>query len=611
MTRPCPVRPLASPPSASPWAWLWAGLLVGLGGCSGGGGDTDQGASTPLGLTIDSPEPEGSYPPDGLTLDIGWSSEALDPDGFELRLNGTLVQTQLTQGLDKVSGPLPLPGSGAYILEVRALRGGQLIDSAQREFFAAPAFPGLAQRQLFIGDLPSIAFAQTGSGLGDLDGDGSHEIVLGARQMPLGGPLAGRIQVVPSAGGAPLLEVFGQAGSSFSHDVRPFPDQDGDGRPDLLVGAPRDSLLLDGAGAVWLLSSQTGAALLTLRGSDLQEHLGNAVANAGDINGDGVPDILVGGAESNVAGGFAGRVSVFSGADGARLLKIEGEAPVVQLGIAVDGFGDQNGDGVPDLLVGSWGATDNGGSSGAVIVFSGQDGSQLLRIPGEFKGDHLGLDLATVPDLNADGINEILAGAFEYDPPGASNAGAAYVFDGRSGAIVHKWVGAAEEDRMGTRVACPGDMDGDGLADLLVAAPFTEATRGRVHLFSGLTGKELARIEGATAIALAGAGLEALGDIDGDGFPEFLMGSPVEVFAQQPLGTARLFGRAQTAALLQGASGPSSPAQPTAADPIDLGDPATLGDLGLSPAQRRELAQHLLATWPLLPAQPPPPAPQK
>lgn len=591
MSCPTPLRQPAGPPHRRRRG-VWAFLALAAWGCSGGGGGSDPGSKSPLGLTIDSPAEASSYPPSALELSIGWSPEALDPDSFEVRLDGVLVDSPLTPGLDKATGPLPLPGFGSYVVEVRALRGGQLIDSAQRQFFGAPAFPGLSQRQVFFGDLPSIAFAQTGSGLGDLDGDGSHEIVLGARQMPLGGPLAGRIQIVPSSGGAALLEVFGQAGSSFAQDVRPFPDQDGDGRPDLLVGAPRDSLLLDGAGAVFLLSSASGAALMTLRGSDLQEHLGNSVANAGDINADGVPDILVGGAESNVAGGFSGRVSVFSGADGTRLLKIEGEAPVVQLGIAVDGFGDQDGDGVPDLLVGSWGATDNGGSSGAVIVFSGRDGSQLLRIPGEFKGDHLGLDLATVPDLNGDGVNEILAGAFEYDSGSQSNAGAAYVFNGRTGAIVHKWIGAAEEDRLGTRVACPGDIDGDGYADLLAAAPFTDITRGRVYLYSGLTGKELARIEGATAIALAGAGLEALGDIDGDGIPEFLLGSPIEILNQQPLGSARLFGRAAaTAQTLES----GSPAPAPAAD---------AGDLGLTPAQRAELARRLRESGLALPALP-------
>jgi hypothetical protein len=594
-------RPVEGPgrwPGAARLALLWGGLLL-LPGCGGGGAGTDSGGNEPLALEILNPEEKASYPLGDLAIEVSWSESAEDPDSFEVLLNGEVKDIGLSAGGDLAAGSLELGEVGAQELEVRAFRAGELIEFKRREFIATlPPFPGLEVRATFIGDTPSIAYGQTATRLADLNGDGIDEVVVGARLANFGGIAAGRIEVRSGAGGASLLVAHGLPGSEFGEGLSYYPDRDGDGRPEILVGAPHDDAVSVDGGTVSLLSSQTGAPLLILRGSDSQEFLGNSVATVGDVNNDGFADILVGGAKSNVAGGFSGRASLFSGADGARLLKIEGEEPVVQLGIAVDAFGDQNGDGVPDLLVGCWGATDNGGSSGAVLVFSGLDGSQLLRIPGEIEDDHYGLDVARFPDIDGDGISEILAGAWEHDPNGKSNAGAAYLHSGRNGALIHKFVGENVEDRFGSQVAAPGDLDGDAICDILIGAPFTSDTRGSTYLYSGASGELLTRIDGFTPIALSGSCVETLGDIDGDGWPEFLIGAPIEIFQQQPYGTARIIGRAAGQSDLSARG--QVPAQ-ALVGPLAVGAVDSPLSPALQPTALRRLGDELRAQWPKLP----------
>ncbi|MGH8059171.1 MAG: FG-GAP-like repeat-containing protein [Candidatus Entotheonellia bacterium] len=150
--------------------------------------------------------------------------------------------------------------------------------------------------------------------------------------------------------------------------------------------------------------------------------LGHAVAGVGDVDGDGVPDVVV--TTSSGAGG-AGSVSVFSGASGQRLWRVAGELGE-QLGYAVAGIGDVNGDGVPDVVVGAPFTAPGGVAwAGSVYMFSGVDGRLLWRVDGVESGDQLGYAVAGVGDVDGDGRPEIVVGAPYASRPG--HRGEAYL----------------------------------------------------------------------------------------------------------------------------------------------------------------------------------------
>ena len=205
-------------------------------------------------------------------------------------------------------------------------------------------------------------------------------------------------------------------------------DVNGDGAPDLLVG--------DGFGPVVLVfSGADGSVLRTLDRPPGAGSFGKAVAGIGDVNGDGAPDLLVGAPNSNAGGEAAqGRAFVFSGADASLLRTLDLPFPQfnAQLASAVAGAGDVNGDGVPDLLAGAPGRTVPGGVSqqGQAFVFSGTDASVLLTLdtPTPDLAAGFGEVLTGIGDVDGDGSPDFLVGAPAHDVGGRVRQGRAFVF---------------------------------------------------------------------------------------------------------------------------------------------------------------------------------------
>ncbi len=325
--------------------------------------------------------------------------------------------------------------------------------------------------------------------------------------------------------------------------VAGVPDVDGDGRGDVLVGANRAGVIPTSSGRVFLHSGKTGVLLHTLASPNgaSQDFFGDAVAAVPDANGDGKPDLLVGapGADPGASPSDAGRAYLFSGATGALLhtLASPNEQNDGQFGLAVAGVPDLDGDGRGDLLIGALESAQGLLASGRAYVFSGATGAHLgtLTSPNIQGRSEFGTALAGVPDVNGDGRGDLLIGARGEDDGFTDSAGRAYLFSGATGQRLRtlKSANPTIAGNFGNAVASVADMNGDGKPDLLVGARYENAAFpllniGRAYVFSGSTGERLHTLTAPTPQnnAFFGWSVAGVTDADGDGCGDLLIGSP-------------------------------------------------------------------------------------
>jgi len=360
-------------------------------------------------------------------------------------------------------------------------------------------------------------------------------------------------------------------------------DVNGDGRLDALVGAPLGNQNgRSDSGSAYVVFGQAaptaidlaalGAQGYRIDGAAADDEAGYVVANAGDVNGDGRPDALVGGpGVDNNGRTYSGTVYVVFGkatttaidlaALGAQGYRIDGAGAQDQAGVRAGSAGDVNGDGRPDALVAA-NATDNNGraDSGSVYVVFGKAtttaidlnalGAQGYRIDAAGADDYAGFSAASAGDVNGDGRPDALVGAYQADNNARADSGSTYVVFGKAtttaidlnalGIQGYRVDGAGAGHTSGYAVASAGDVNGDGRPDALVGAPTADyngrTNSGSSYVVFGKTttatidlnalGIQGYRIDGAGAQDQSGAALAGAGDVDGDGRPDILFGSP-------------------------------------------------------------------------------------
>ncbi len=246
--------------------------------------------------------------------------------------------------------------------------------------------------------------------------------------------------------------------------------------------------------------------------------LPRSMACLGDVDGDGWADVAVG--ETEIHG--TGWAFVLSGKTGKQLTSVKGPEGAGLFGASVAEWVDFDGDGVRDFAVGAPGQWHSAPSApplaGEVFVCSGKTAAVLARFPGVALGDSFGLELSNARDLDGDGRDDLLVGA--------SGAGNAYVLSGKDGKEIRHVGGGSPHTAFGEAVAGIGDVDGDGVPDFAVGACL-ESGAGRVHLFSGKDGKELRVLSplGDFDRTFFGNSIASAGDLDSDGRPDLLIGA--------------------------------------------------------------------------------------
>jgi hypothetical protein len=364
------------------------------------------------------------------------------------------------------------------------------------------------------GDSAGDQFGWIARDMGDVDHDGANDFVTSAPTKYVGGANAGRVSVYSSRTGKLLWSADGKPDEQLGTGVESAGDVDGDGIQDVIAGAPY-------SGKAYVYSGRDGHTLFTLRAENDSDAFGQHVSSAGDVDHDGHADFLVGAPQNKAGGRGAGRAYLYSGKDGHLLLTLTGERAGDAFGSTVGGYSDST---RTFIVIGAPAA--GSGKTGRTYVYEGLSKKPKFIIESDSTGRALGaMFVSVVGDVNGDGVPDVYASDFTNGAKGPST-GRIYVHSGRDGKRLVTLTGEGPGEGFGIGPGKTGDVDHDGLADLVVGSwqYSTAATSGgRVYLYSGRDGHLIKtftdRIPGDTF------GLDAvgLGDVDGDGTVDFLL----------------------------------------------------------------------------------------
>ncbi|HEX9656928.1 MAG TPA: FG-GAP-like repeat-containing protein [Bacteroidota bacterium] len=371
---------------------------------------------------------------------------------------------------------------------------------------------------------------------GDVDGDGYQDIVVGANlattgkaYIYFGGAIMNSIIDVTLTGAA-AADLFGVSVASAG-------DVNGDGYSDVIVGAPFAGAPDAGKAYIYL----GGAAMdntpdVTLTAVAASDRFGFSVAGAGDVNGDGYSDVIVGAQNNDAGGADAGRAYVFFGSasmDNIADVILTGAAALDQFGYSVAGAGDVNGDGYADVIVGSPFNDVGGNNAGRALIFfvsTSMDNVADVITTGATADDSFGRSVAGAGDVNGDGYGDVMVGA-QFNDAGGSNAGRAYVYlNSLTGTDVpDEFFTGAPGDNLGISAASAGDVNGDGFDDIVVGAYLaTILDTGKAYIYFGGVGMD--NSADVTLIGVAttdwfGFSVAGSGDVNGDGYGDVIVGA--------------------------------------------------------------------------------------
>jgi hypothetical protein len=351
---------------------------------------------------------------------------------------------------------------------------------------------------------------------GDMNSDTSEDIIIGATGVNSG---AGQITIYAGNSGSVISSIDGEgAGDRFGRRVDSAGDFNGDGFADIVVGAHHWGPNDEGKVYVYAGPNPTSASLLFSVTGSSTSALGDDLAGRFDFNNDGYDDIIVGAPFDSTAASFAGKATVYGGPSGSVLFSVNGAANE-QLGIGARKLGDVNGDGNDDVIVGTF---KNG--IGRAAVYAGPSGTLLYSKNGETSGDRFGSSVNDAGDFNGDGFADFAVSAVAY----SSSKGKVYIYSGADGALLFSAVGQGSGDVFGHAVVPLNDVNGDGIGDIAVSArDYGSAGKrwGRIYIYAGSTGALLETITGTVNNSGFGSNLAGGPDFSLNGLSDLLVGA--------------------------------------------------------------------------------------
>jgi len=366
------------------------------------------------------------------------------------------------------------------------------------------------------------------SDAGDVNGDSFSDVIVGAfinssstgrAYIYFGGSSMNNIADVTMTGGA--------TNNYFGYSVSAAGDVNGDGYSDVIVGAYGYS---SNTGRAYIFhggSSMNNGADVTITGEATNNNFGWSVSSAGDINGDGYSDVVVG------AWGYLiniGRAYIYFGGSSMNNtadVTVTGEGTSNSFGYTVSTCGDVNGDGYSEVIVGAYGNSSNNGRAYLYDYYPNGEITYDINMTGGAAGNYFGGSVSTAGDVNGDGYSDVIVGAYGY----SSNTGRAYIYFGGSSmnnVADVTMTGEAIDNSFGYTVSSAGDVNGDGYSDVIVGAAGYSLSIGRAYIYFGgssMNNGADVTMTGATAGIYFGNSVSSAGDVNGDGYADVIVGA--------------------------------------------------------------------------------------
>jgi len=403
-------------------------------------------------------------------------------------------------------------------------------------------------------DQASSNFGCSVSTAGDVDKDGYSDIIIGAytyqdtlSEEGMAFVYSGKDDGIATS--ASWSKSGGQAGAHFGYSVCFAGDVNNDDYSDIIVGARYYNNGSDKQGMAYVYfggaSGLAASPAWSDPGDTKNDYQGWSVSTAGDVNGDGYADVIVGAPGYDKGETAEGAALVFygkqTGLSASPNVTLEPNWANANFGTSVFTAGDMNGDGYGDVIVGAFFYSNEQDYEGIAYVYLGSK-LGLLSLPdwvvesGQV-GANYGQSVATAGDVNGDGYSDIIVGAPNYDSP-EDNEGKCFLYYGEPKSLSkgYAWevVGSQADTELGTTMAGAGDVNGDGYADIIIGAPYFdngETNEGRVFIYHGRSNDApettAARtLESNEENYQFGYSVASTGDVNGDGYDDIIMGAP-------------------------------------------------------------------------------------
>lgn len=466
----------------------------------------------------------------------------------DARMEGNQLDSHFGQ---RVSGVGDVNGDGYGDVIV----GANTYDNGENDEGAAFVYHGSANgidsvaAVMLEGNQQQCMFGWAVSGAGDINGDGYSDVIVGAHGYSLDQSNEGQAFIYyGSASGisatADLTLEGNQEGASFGMGVSSAGDVNGDGYGDVVVGAyGYDGDQLGEGAALIYHGSANGldTTAKTIVGSNQRGGgMGNSVSGAGDVNGDGYSDIIVGAflfsnGHSAEGGAFIYHGSA-TGIDTTVKVLLECNQTNAYFGHSVSGAGDVNGDGYADVIVGAYAYHDGLVNEGAAFVYYGSantvNATPAAVIQGEQAYAQMGSSVSGAGDIDGDGYADVVVGTGNYIQPTDKPA---FVYHGSANGLIITARDSLKIDQAvnGCDVSGAGDINGDGISDLIVGAGeyYGDLPReGAAFVFYGSTGSvsttAATTLENDQDSSSFGLSMSGAGDINSDGYADLVIGAP-------------------------------------------------------------------------------------